>query len=68
MLRVAGKRHPGVKVVMLADRHDRGPMAAAAEHGAAGLITPDCHISDIMRILIRVRQGERVFGSGGPGA
>jgi DNA-binding NarL/FixJ family response regulator len=67
VLRVAGQRHPGIKVVMLADRHDRELMAAAAERGAAGLITPDCHVSDIMRILIRVRRGERVFGRGLPG-
>jgi two-component system, NarL family, nitrate/nitrite response regulator NarL len=67
VLRVIRRRHPDLKVVMLADRHDRGLMAAAAERGAAGLITPDCHISDIMRILIRVRQGERVFGGGLPG-
>lgn len=62
VLRVIHKRHPGIKVVMLADRQDCGLMAAAAECGAAGLIARDCHIRDIMRILLGVRRGERVFG------
>jgi two-component system, NarL family, nitrate/nitrite response regulator NarL len=67
VLRVIRKRHPDIKVVMLADRQDCGLMAAAAECGAAGLIARDCHIRDIMRILLGVRRGERVFGGGLPG-
>ncbi len=61
VLRVIGKRHPGVKVVMLSAGPDPGLMAAAIGSGAAGLIARDCHIIDIVRTILRVRQGERVF-------
>jgi two-component system nitrate/nitrite response regulator NarL len=61
VLRVIRMRHPGIKVVMLADRQDSG-LTAAARSGAAGLITQDCHISDMMRVLVRVRRGEMAFG------
>jgi DNA-binding NarL/FixJ family response regulator len=61
VLRVISKRHPGVKVVMLSSGPDPGLMAAAIGGGAAGLIARDCHIIDIVRTLLRVRQGERVF-------
>jgi two-component system nitrate/nitrite response regulator NarL len=61
VLRVIRMRHPGIKVVMLADHQDYG-LTAAARCGAAGLITRDCHISDIMHVLLRVHRGEMAFG------
>jgi len=64
MLRVIRRRHPGIKVVMLADRRDCGLMAAATERGASGVIPQNCHISDIMRILVRIHRVEQVFGGG----
>jgi DNA-binding NarL/FixJ family response regulator len=36
-------------------------MVAAIEDGAAGFISPNCHIADIVRALLRVRRGEQVF-------
>jgi DNA-binding NarL/FixJ family response regulator len=55
------KRHPDVKVIMLSSGSDPGLTEAATERGAWGIISEDCHIGDIVRILLRVRQGERVF-------
>jgi two-component system, NarL family, nitrate/nitrite response regulator NarL len=66
VLRVIRQRHPDVRVVVVADHQDRDLTAAAARCGAAGLISRDCHICDIMRILLRVRQGKTAFGGGLP--
>jgi len=56
-----GWRHPDVKIVMLSSSPYPALVAAAVEEGAAGFIPRDCHITDIVRILPRVRCGERVF-------
>jgi two-component system, NarL family, nitrate/nitrite response regulator NarL len=63
VLRVITQRHPQVKTVMLSTGQDRGLMAAAVEGGAAGFISRNCHITDIVRTLPRVRRGEQVFDS-----
>jgi two-component system, NarL family, nitrate/nitrite response regulator NarL len=51
------RRHPQVKVVMLADHHD--PSLDAASGRAAGMIRKDQHLSEIMRILADVLAGEQ---------
>jgi two-component system nitrate/nitrite response regulator NarL len=61
VLRIIIKRHPRVKPVLLSASRDSRLMAAAMEAGAAGFIPRDCHIIDIVRVLPRVHQGERVF-------
>lgn len=61
VLRVISEQHPQVKAVMFSAARDPDLMAAAFEGGAAGYISKDCHIVDIVRTLARLRQGERVF-------
>jgi two-component system, NarL family, nitrate/nitrite response regulator NarL len=61
VLRQISRQHPRVQVVMLSAVPDPGLMVAALEAGAAGFISRDCHIVDIVRALARVRHGERVF-------
>lgn len=61
VLREISKQHPHVKAVMLVAAPDPGLMAAAIEGGAAGFISRDCHIIDVVRALPRVCHGERVF-------
>lgn len=61
VLRVITKQHPHVRVVMLSPAPDPNLMAAAIEGGAAGIISRDCHIVDVVRALPRLRHGGRVF-------
>ena len=67
LLRIIRKQHPHVKVVMLSAAPEPGLMAAAIEGGAAGIISKDRHIADIVSTLPRLRQGERVFDSASRG-
>src|SRR6266480_4452193 len=68
VLQHIGRQHPWVKAVMLSAIPDLGLMAAAIEGRAAGFISRDCHIVDIVRALARVRHGERVFDGAPPEA
>ena len=72
VLRVIRKQHPHVKVVMLSAAPDPNLAAAAIEGGAAGIISKYSHIADVVRVLPRLRQGERLFDAaslrGGAGA
>ena len=68
VLQHIGRQHPWVRAVMLSAVPDPGLMAAAIEGGAAGFISRDCHIVDIVRALARVRHGERVFDGAPPEA
>jgi two-component system nitrate/nitrite response regulator NarL len=53
------RRYPQVKVVMLADSHDRSASSDVLSGGAAGLIRKDQHLTEIMRILADVLAGEQ---------
>jgi two-component system, NarL family, nitrate/nitrite response regulator NarL len=61
VLSAIGTRYPAVRVVMLSNGLDSGLLAEARAAGAVGLITEDCHVYDMVRILVRVRRGEHVF-------
>jgi two-component system nitrate/nitrite response regulator NarL len=69
VLRVIKKRFPAVQVVMFSDSSDPAMLAAAIDDGAAGFITKEQHMTDVVRTLVRVRAGERTFNSdpGEPG-
>jgi DNA-binding NarL/FixJ family response regulator len=60
VLRVLRKEHPHVKVVMLLTAPDPSLMAAAIEGGAAGTISMYSHLTDLVRALPRLHQGERL--------
>jgi DNA-binding NarL/FixJ family response regulator len=68
LLREIGETRPEVKAVILAGDSDFGLMQAAIEAGAAGFIPTDGHVENIGRALIRVHEGEEVFGSSALGA
>jgi two-component system, NarL family, nitrate/nitrite response regulator NarL len=61
VLRVISEQYPYVKAIMLMAVPDPGLIAAAIEDGAAGFISRDCHIVDMVRALSRVSHGGRVF-------
>jgi two-component system, NarL family, nitrate/nitrite response regulator NarL len=53
------RRHPQVKVVLLAEHGDPPARSAVLSNGAAGLIRKDQHLTEIMRILDDVLAGEQ---------
>lgn len=53
------RRHPQVKVVLLAEHGDPPASSAVLSTGAAGLIRKDQHLTEIMRILADVLAGEQ---------
>ena len=57
------RRHPQVKVVMLADNHDPSASPDTLAGGAAGLIRKNQHLTEIMHILADVLAGERSVGT-----
>lgn len=57
------RRHPQVKVVMLADNHDPSASPDVLGGGVAGLIRKDQHLTEIMHILADVLAGERSVGT-----
>lgn len=54
------RRHPQIKIVMLADSHDPAASSDVLSAGAAGLIRKDQHLIEIMRILADVLAGEQL--------
>jgi two-component system, NarL family, nitrate/nitrite response regulator NarL len=62
VLRKIGMRHPAIKVVLFSDSSDPATISAAVEAGAAGFITKDQHMPDVIGTLVRVRDGEHAFG------
>lgn len=61
VLRLIRKRHPATKVVMFSDSSDPSVVSAAIDGGAAGFIRREQHMTDVVRILVRVRAGEQAF-------
>lgn len=61
VLHLIGRRHPDVKVVMFSDSSDPAVVSVAIDGGAAGLISKDQRVTDVVRTLVRVRAGERGF-------
>ncbi len=54
------RRHPQIKIVMLADSRDPAASSDVLSAGAAGLIRKDQHLIEIMRILADVLAGEQL--------
>jgi two-component system nitrate/nitrite response regulator NarL len=54
------RRHPQIKIVMLADSRDPAASSDVLSAGAAGLIKKDQHLIEIMRILAGVLAGEHL--------
>ena len=54
------RRHPQIKIVMLADSRDPAASSDVLSAGAAGLIRKDQHLIEIMRILAGVLAGEQL--------
>jgi len=54
------RRHPQIKIVMLADSRDPAASSEVLSAGAAGLIRKDQHLIEIMRILADVLAGEQL--------
>ena len=54
------RRHPQIKIVMLADIRDPAASSEVLSAGAAGLIRKDQHLIEIMRILADVLAGEQL--------
>jgi two-component system, NarL family, nitrate/nitrite response regulator NarL len=57
LLDVIGRRHPQVKVVLLAEHGDPAASSDLLSTGAAGLIRKDQHLTEIMRTLADVLAG-----------
>jgi two-component system nitrate/nitrite response regulator NarL len=66
VLRLIRKRCPAVQVVMFSDSADPAVLSAAIDSGAAGFISKEQHMTDVVRTLVRVRAGEHAF-DGEPG-
>jgi two-component system, NarL family, nitrate/nitrite response regulator NarL len=64
VLRLIRKRHPAIKVVMFSDSSDPAEVLAAIDGGAAGFISKEQHMTDVVRTLVRVRAGELAFDAG----
>jgi two-component system, NarL family, nitrate/nitrite response regulator NarL len=63
LLRLIGIRQPGTKVVMFSDSSDPAAVSAAIDGGAAGFITREQHMPEVISTLVRVMKGERAFGT-----
>jgi len=61
VLRTIVKRHPATKVVLFSDSSDLAVVAEAIDGGAAGFISKEQHMPDVISTLVRVRAGERAF-------
>jgi len=63
LLRLIGMRHPATKVVLFSDSSEPAAVSAAIDGGAAGFITKEQHMREVISTLVRVRKGERAFGA-----
>ncbi|HXP19926.1 MAG TPA: response regulator transcription factor [Streptosporangiaceae bacterium] len=61
VLRLIRKHYPATKVVVFSDSADPAEVSAAIDGGAAGFISKEQHMSDVIRTLVRVRAGEQAF-------
>jgi len=63
VLRVIRRRHQAVKVVMFSDTSDPMIAARASDAGAAGFISKEQRVAEIVRTLTRVLAGEWSLGT-----
>lgn len=62
IVRAVCTRHPAVKVVILTDGADSAVLLAAAEIGAAALVSRRQHVTELVTLLRRVRAYDRPPG------
>jgi DNA-binding NarL/FixJ family response regulator len=52
------RRSPGAQALIITARPDRAAAASAVERGAAGVLSKEAHLQDVMNAIRRLRRGE----------